>query len=649
MGYRCKRNGVIGGNLGAVTLRRIKAIDNGLAGIEIEKVVDVADGIGKLEDSLVVGRSSQWDGAGLSPHGVITPRTDMWTVSNIRFFNFDWAQAAALGTCSHCYFEPSTDSDARTVKTERLAFTNVNMRIRYQYPFKGILWDQDGTLTNLGAKSWATAFWKHNAAQSECQTDRLLYDGIICNNSVQVRRIVLYGYKPSSLDNRKLFILPYDDSVVSSMTSADLLTYEGTDTNGSLVDWLKYRNPEKHWTVPYVTGKKYYLRWAGGLDFDQMTVEIIPSLWSATDGDVEFEMPHYDMRHAVYVDNNLKVRFDNETLTWAENNATDFTFGDNLVRNITKTRRINLMINGDNKKVSSVTLTGVRCIWDCAPPVPDVKPPDPTMRLWSRLADWEGRATIPLDGENVVIPSHWNMFYDIPVSEAKVLRSVEINGKLTFLAGANRELKVYNLWVRSGELNIGNSTHPFPNKATITLQGDNTEEFWAFTSSIEAGNKNLVVTGNANLYGRPRDQRSRLQTTVYSGMDTFFVSTGLDWAVGEQIVLAPSNMRTLDTDICVIAEHSSAEGKIRCASPLNGYHFGDSVSSETAHGVDMRTEVALLSRDIEIGASQHDISHSAREPWGCRILVSDFFEQDADMTMRVGSLRMDHVSVHRCG
>jgi len=62
----------------------------------------------------------------------------------------------------------------------------------------------------------------------------------------------------------------------------------------------------------------------------------------------------------------------------------------------------------------------------------------------------------------------------------------------------------------------------------------------------------------------------------------------------------------------------------------------------------MRAEVALLARNIEITASQHDISHTANEPWNCRILVSDFFENNIEMTLRAGVLQMDNVSVYKC-
>lgn len=142
-----------------MTLRNIKTVDIALVGIEIEKVVDVKDNIGRVENSVVVGRSmTNGQGEG-NPHGIVSPRTDKWTISDIRFYNFDFGSAAAIGTCSHCYKGPSTDSDGRTVKTNSLSFTNVSKRIRYQVPFKGIIYDTDGTLTEIGAGTWATSLW----------------------------------------------------------------------------------------------------------------------------------------------------------------------------------------------------------------------------------------------------------------------------------------------------------------------------------------------------------------------------------------------------------------------------------------------------------------------------------------------------------
>ena len=83
------------------------------------------------------------------------------------------------------------------MQTEKLAFGNVTKKIRYQFPYKAIIHDLDGTLTEKGADSWATPYWKHNAKQAECTTtedEKSTYNGLLCDNTVQVRRIVMHSY-----------------------------------------------------------------------------------------------------------------------------------------------------------------------------------------------------------------------------------------------------------------------------------------------------------------------------------------------------------------------------------------------------------------------------------------------------------------------
>ena len=114
------------------------------------------------------------------------------------------------------------------------------------------------------------------------------------------------------------------------------------------------------------------------------------------------------------------------------------------------------------------------------------------------------------------------MYYDLAGPSPK-FKDVEVHGKLTFMPGADRHIRVYNFWVRSGTLEIGTKETHFPNKAVIELLGDNTEEYFAFTNNIEAGNKNLVITGKATIYGRPRTVKTRLLLTTYAGDDTLYV------------------------------------------------------------------------------------------------------------------------------
>ena len=148
------------------------------------------------------------------------------------------------------------------------------------------------------------------------------------------------------------------------------------------------------------------------------------------------------------------------------------------------------------------------------------------------------------------------------------------------------------------------------------------------------------------MYGIARTGTSRLKSTILAGSSLFNVETDLDWQVGEQLVFAPTNMRTLDTDICTIKSYDDTTGQGECEENFEGFHYGAEVSTLSDWTVDMRGEVALLNRNIMITASQGDINSLLGEPWGCRILISDFF--DTGLTLRTGELEMHNVSVYKC-
>ena len=105
------RDGVIGGELGAVVFKDLILETNVLAGFEVEKDVNSGELVGYLEGATIIGynpnRNVVFDEA---PHGVITPRTERYWIKDVTFFNFNFTksddtQAAAIGTCSHCYMD----------------------------------------------------------------------------------------------------------------------------------------------------------------------------------------------------------------------------------------------------------------------------------------------------------------------------------------------------------------------------------------------------------------------------------------------------------------------------------------------------------------------------------------------------------------
>ena len=165
-GWKNNRNGAIAGTVGDVRFNNFKTADNLLAGIEFELSHEYFGGpYAGVYNAVIVGKTANTEDklSWASPHGIITPRTDGFTIQGAKFFNFDWNDAAGLGSCSHCFHPAATDSGARTVRMSGLVFdASVTKKIKYQEPFKAIFLDEDGSLTGKGAGTWATPYYKYH-------------------------------------------------------------------------------------------------------------------------------------------------------------------------------------------------------------------------------------------------------------------------------------------------------------------------------------------------------------------------------------------------------------------------------------------------------------------------------------------------------
>ena len=162
--YKNRRNGAIAERVGAVQFHNFKTADNILAGIEFSLTEDIIDGWAKVVGGMVVGRTENTEEALdiASPHGIIAPRTENFSIYDTKFYNYNWNDAAGLGTCSHCFHPASTDSGARTIRVNNLQMDDsVTLRVSYQYPFRAIFFDETGSLTNLGPNTWHVPYWPH--------------------------------------------------------------------------------------------------------------------------------------------------------------------------------------------------------------------------------------------------------------------------------------------------------------------------------------------------------------------------------------------------------------------------------------------------------------------------------------------------------
>jgi hypothetical protein len=200
LSYKNKFNGIIGERLGDVRFINSKLADNLVGGVEIsEPNYSPLYNSTRVLNALIVGISANptppmRDFNYFNTRGVITGRAEGLLVEDVRFYNFN-ARMAAFGSCSHCWHPAARDSGGRTTKFSKLSFNNVTVRIAFIVPRNDIFQDLDGTFTDLPGGGWITPFYPHLAVP-ECKYDPLVFDGVVCNNKVQVRRIAFFHPEP---------------------------------------------------------------------------------------------------------------------------------------------------------------------------------------------------------------------------------------------------------------------------------------------------------------------------------------------------------------------------------------------------------------------------------------------------------------------
>jgi hypothetical protein len=96
-------------------------------------------------------------------------------------------------------------------------------------------------------------------------------------------------------------------------------------------------------------------------------------------------------------------------------------------------------------------------------------PIEKTPRYWSKVEAWEKTKVVPIEGENVIVASGWNMFLDI--KETPIIDTLEIHGRLTFSNDIDIHLRAKKILIRGGELIIGSKKAPYLKNGKITLFG----------------------------------------------------------------------------------------------------------------------------------------------------------------------------------
>jgi len=240
------------------------------------------------------------------------------------------------------------------------------------------------------------------------------------------------------------------------------------------------------------------------------------------------------------------------------------------------------------------------------------------------------------------VPQDWNLIID--VAQTPILDTLTILGSVTFSKEIDVELRAKKIFIRSGKLYIGSKEEPHPKKAIIHLHGKRNEDPITLAADVEGGNKIIGNLGQLELYGKPRGfKMTRLLNSANKGDGSLQVEAGLDIVQGDQLGLASSSYAPNAGDIVTVRSYNADTGKIVLRDTLNFFHWGaDTSTAEEYNGVDMRTEVLLLTRSILVKGN-------AQDNWGCQIATADNIDiVDGKEVKRVGQTLMENVELFRC-
>jgi len=172
------------------------------------------------------------------------------------------------------------------------------------------------------------------------------------------------------------------------------------------------------------------------------------------------------------------------------------------------------------------------------------------------------------------------------------LRSLTIDGKLSFSDDRDIELKTEWIYLRGGELQIGSEANPHTRNATITL----TDKFPGEDINTMGDRGIVLMRGTLNLHGDRQHTWTKLAKTAEAGSARIEVLNAREWRKGDQIVLASTDFDPRQAEKRTV---TAVNGNvITLDQPLEYMHFG-----EITFGVDQRGEVGLLNRNIRIQAS----------------------------------------------
>jgi hypothetical protein len=142
-----------------------------------------------------------------------------------------------------------------------------------------------------------------------------------------------------------------------------------------------------------------------------------------------------------------------------------------------------------------------------------------------------------------------------------------------------------NIWVRAGSLMVGTKDNDYTSgKINIILKGNRNSTNLLIDDISDSGTKTLAVTGRMEIYAPPvASTWTRLTQKAQIGDTSITVASTDGWAVGDEIIIAPTEFNSTGTEKFIITS-IAAGGVVGLDSAIEFFHYGSTQPTAAASG-----------------------------------------------------------------
>lgn len=246
---------------------------------------------------------------------------------------------------------------------------------------------------------------------------------------------------------------------------------------------------------------------------------------------------------------------------------------------------------------------------------------------WSDSSSWKNGEK-PVEGDIVWVPYGQTLLLD---ESTPIILFLFIEGDLIFEDSSNRvgalELSSNYIFVHGGSLQIGTESAPFQSSAIVTLYGDRNTQI----PIPQIGAKMIAVSnspmdmfplksgeirriGVLDIHGRVRTRVwTKVSSTIEMGSTIVKTSEPVDFAAGERIIITSSSdsasaLNDYEVEEVIVLKLIDPY-TVELVDPLIYTHFSEIVTLENGRKVDMRCEVALISRNVIVRGDDSSVDN----------------------------------------